>query len=70
MAELVVLAALLLVGKNLIGLAYLLEFTFGDLVVWAHIGVIFFRKGSICFFYFIITGIPAYAQDFVVISLV
>ena len=69
MAELIVLAPLLLVAEDLVGRRDLLEFSLGRLVPGIHVGVIFPRQLAIGALDLLGRGAPGQAQHVIVIPL-
>ena len=70
MAELVVPAALILIGEHLVGLVDLLEFRLGVSVAGVEIGMILLRLLTVCFFYLVLSGIFADPEHLVKISFI
>ena len=68
MAKLIVLCALLLIGKNFISFIQLFELRFTLLVTRMEIRVILFRHLSEGAFDIAVRGTFFYAQDFIIIS--
>jgi len=68
--ELIVTGALLLVGENLVGFVYLLEFSLRTGIIGVKVGVIFFGRLTIRFFYFIIRSRFFYTQNGIIIAFV
>src|SRR5262249_12353715 len=69
MSETIVRRAFLSIAENTVGLGRLFEFFLGRVIARIYVGVTFPRELTVCALDLLIVCVPAYPEDFVVISL-
>jgi len=66
-AELVILSALFRITQNLVSFIDLFKLLFGLFVAGVRVGMIFLRKLTVAFFYFVLRRVLINAKDFIVV---